>query len=217
MKIATNTINVLKNFAKINPSIVIQEGNVLKTMSPSKTIMAKAKVETDFGQRFAIYNLDRFISTVSLFNDPDFTFTSRSVEISSENRKISYVYADESNITKAPDREIALPSVDVSFTFTNEVLKDIEKACGVLSLPEIAVIGDGSTITINAIDSKLTAGDTYSVVIGQTDKAFKAIFKIENIKIIPGDYEVTISSKGISHFSGKDAEYWIAVEQNSVF
>jgi hypothetical protein len=217
MKIATNTINVLKNFAKINPSIVIQEGNVLKTMSPSKTIMAKAKVETDFGQRFAIYNLDRFISTVSLFNDPDFTFTSRSVEISSENRKTSYVYADESNITKAPDREIALPSVDVSFTFTNEVLKDIEKACGVLSLPEIAVIGDGSTITINAIDSKLTAGDTYSVVIGQTDKAFKAIFKIENIKIIPGDYEVTISSKGISHFSGKDAEYWIAVEQNSVF
>jgi len=217
MKIATNTINVLKNFAKINPSIVIQEGNVLKTMSPSKTIMAKAKVDTDFGQRFAIYNLDRFISTVSLFNDPDFTFTSRSVEISSENRKTSYVYADESNITKAPDREIALPSVDVSFTFTNEVLKDIEKACGVLSLPEIAVIGDGSTITINAIDSKLTAGDTYSVVIGQTDKAFKAIFKIENIKIIPGDYEVTISSKGISHFSGKDAEYWIAVEQNSVF
>ncbi len=217
MKIATNTINVLKNFAKINPSIVIQEGNVLKTMSPSKTIMAKAKVETDFGQRFAIYNLDRFISTVSLFNDPDFTFTSRSVEISSENRKTSYVYADESNITKAPDREIALPSVDVSFTFTNEVLKDIEKACGVLSLPEIAVIGDGSTITINAVDSKLTAGDTYSVVIGQTDKVFKAIFKIENIKIIPGDYEVTISSKGISHFSGKDAEYWIAVEQNSVF
>jgi hypothetical protein len=217
MKIATNTINVLKNFAKINPSIVIQEGNVLKTMSPSKTIMAKAKVDTDFGQRFAIYNLDRFISTVSLFNDPEFTFTSRSVEISSENRKTSYVYADESNITKAPDREIALPSVDVSFTFTNEVLKDIEKACGVLSLPEIAVIGDGSTITINAIDSKLTAGDTYSVVIGQTDKAFKAIFKIENIKIIPGDYEVTISSKGISHFSGKDAEYWIAVEQNSVF
>jgi hypothetical protein len=217
MKIATNTINVLKNFAKINPSIVIQEGNVLKTMSPSKTIMAKAKVDTDFGQRFAIYNLDRFISTVSLFNDPEFTFTSRSVEISSENRKTSYVYADESNITKAPDREIALPSVDVSFTFTNEVLKDIEKACGVLSLPEIAVIGDGSTITINAIDSKLTAGDTYSVVIGQTDKVFKAIFKIENIKIIPGDYEVTISSKGISHFSGKDAEYWIAVEQNSVF
>lgn len=217
MKIATNTINVLKNFAKINPSIVIQEGNVLKTMSPSKTIMAKAKVDTDFGQRFAIYNLDRFISTVSLFNDPEFTFTSRSVEISSENRKTSYVYADESNITKAPDREIALPSVDVSFTFTNEVLKDIEKACGVLSLPEIAVIGDGSTMTINAIDSKLTAGDTYSVVIGQTTKAFKAIFKIENIKIIPGDYEVTISSRGISHFAGKDAEYWIAVEQNSVF
>lgn len=217
MKIATNTINVLKNFAKINPSIVIQEGNVLKTISPSKTIMAKAKVETDFGKRFAIYNLDRFISTVSLFNDPEFNFTDRSVEISSDNRKTNYIYADESNITKAPDKEIALPSVDVSFTLTNETLKDIEKACGVLGLPEIAVIGDGSTVTLNAIDSKLTAGDTYSVVIGETTKTFKAIFKADNIKIIPGDYEVTISARGISHFSGKDAEYWIAVEQNSTF
>lgn len=217
MKIATNTINVLKNFAKINPSIVIQEGNVLKTISPSKTIMAKAKVDTDFTKRFAIYNLDRFISTASLFNDPEFNFNDRSVEISSENRKTNYVYADESNITKAPDREIALPSVDVSFTLAHETLKDIEKACGVLGLPEIAVIGDGSTISVNAIDSKLTAGDTYSVVIGDTTKVFKAIFKIENIKILPGDYEVSISARGISHFSGKDAEYWIAVEQNSTF
>lgn len=217
MKIATNTINVLKNFAKINPSIVIQEGNVLKTISPSKTIMAKAKVETDFGKRFAIYNLDRFISTVSLFNDPEFNFTDRSVEISSDNRKTNYIYADESNITKAPDKEINLPSVDVSFTLTNETLKDIEKACGVLGLPEIAVIGDGSTVTINAVDSKLSVGDTYSVVIGETTKTFKAIFKVENIKIIPGDYEVSISARGISHFSGKDAEYWIAVEQNSTF
>ena len=115
MKIDTDTINVLKNFAKINPSIVVQEGNVLKTISPTKTIMAKAKVKTEFGQRFAIYNLDRFISTLSLFTDPELKFKDKFVDICDNNRKTHYVYADESTVTKAPDREINLPSVDVSF------------------------------------------------------------------------------------------------------
>jgi hypothetical protein len=217
MKISTNTVNVLKNFAKINPSIVVQEGNVLKTISPSKTIMAKAKVETDFGKRFAIYNLDRFISTVSLFNDPELKFGDKSVEIFDGNKKSQYTYADETTITKAPDKEINLPSVDVSFRLTNDHLKDVEKAAGVLGLPEIVVMGDGTNVFLQAADSKNPSGDVYSINIGDTDKAFKAIFKAENIKIIPGDYDVTISSRGISHFSGKDVEYWIAVEQSSQF
>ena len=217
MKIATNTVNVLKNFAKINPSIVVQEGNVLKTISPSKTIMAKAKVETDFTKRFAIYNLDRFISTVSLFTDPELKFGDKSVEIYDGNKKSQYTYADETTITKAPDKEINLPSVDVSFTLTNDSLKDVEKAAGVLGLPEIVVFGDGKNVFLQAADTKNVTGDIYSINIGDTDKTFRAIFKSENIKIIPGDYEVTISSRGISHFSGKDVEYWIAVEQSSTF
>lgn len=219
MRIDTNTLNVLKNFAKINPSIVIQEGNTLKTMSPSKTIMAKATVTTEFSKRFAIYNLDRFISTLSLFKDPELKFNDSYVSISDSGGKASqkYTYSDESTITKAPDKEINLPSVDVSFTLTNEHLKDVEKAAGVLSLPEIVVIGDGSVISIQAADTKNPSGDIYSVEIGLTDKVFKAIFKSENIRIIPGQYEVSICSRGISHFLGKEAEYWIAVEQSSTF
>jgi hypothetical protein len=217
MKISTNTVNVLKNFAKINPSIVVQEGNIIKTISPSKTIMAKAKVETEFTKRFAIYNLDRFISTVSLFTDPELKFGDKSVEIYDGNKKSQYTYADETTITKAPDKEINLPSVDVTFTLTNEHLKDVEKAAGVLGLPEIVVFGDGRNVFLQAADTKNPSGDVYSINIGDTEKTFRAIFRSDNIKIIPGDYEVTISSRGISHFSGKDVDYWIAVEQSSTF
>jgi len=217
MKIDANTINVLKNFAKINPSIVIQEGNTLKTISPSKTIMAKANVTTDFGKRFAIYNLDRFLSTLSLFSNPELNFKEKFIDISDENKNTHYTYADEGAITKAPEKEINLPSVDVTFTLTNDNLKDVEKAAGVLQLPEIVVAGDGTNVYLQAADSKNPSGDVYSIAIGTTDKTFKAIFKSENIKIIPGDYTVNICSKGISHFKGTDAEYWIAVESTSTF
>lgn len=219
MKISTNTLNVLKNFSKINPSIIVTEGNVLRSISPSKTIMAKAKVDTEFGQRFAIYNLSRFISTISLYKDPDLKFGENSVEIYEAGRSTNYVYADEStlNKAKAPEKELVLPSIDASFTLTNAHLKEVESAAGVLELPEIAVIGEAGKIYLKAIDSKNPSGDVYSVEIGEGNKAFKAIFKYENIKIIPDTYEVSISSRGISHFSGPQAEYWIAVEQNSTF
>ena len=217
MKISTNTINVLKNFAKINPSMVFPEGNVLKTISPSKTVMSKAIVQENFPKRFAVYNLNQLISTVSLVSDPVLKFTDNSINIVSGNEKFDLVYTDETNITKAPDKEIVLPSVDVSFTLTQDLFNKLEKAAGVLSLPEVAVVGDGSKIYIQVYDSKNATGNTYSVEIGETTKSFKAIFKLDNLKLISGDYEVTISSKGISHFLGKEAEYWIAVEQHSVF
>ena len=217
MKIDTNTVNVLKNFAKINPSIMIQEGNTLKTISTSKTILARAKVSTEFGKRFAIYNLDRFLSTISLFNNPDLNFKDQFVEIVEDSKKTKYFYADESVITKVPEKEITLPSVDVSFTLTNTALKEVEKAGGVLALPEILIVGDGSKIYIQAGDTKNPSADVFSVEIGETNKAFRAIFKAENIKIIPGDYEVSISVKGLSYFRNGDIEYWIAIEKHSEF
>jgi hypothetical protein len=219
MKISTNTLNVLKNFAKINPSIIIAEGNVLKSISPSKTIIAKATVDTEFSKRFAIYNLNRFISTVSLFKDPELKFGDNSVDIREGGRSTVYVYADESTLTKAkaPEKDLALPSIDASFTLKHENLKEVESAAGVLELPEIAVVGKDGKIHLMAIDSKNPSGDVYSVEIGDSVKDFRAIFKYENIKIIPDNYEVSISSRGISHFSGSQVDYWIAVEQNSTF
>lgn len=217
MKIDTNTVNVLKNFAKINPSILVQEGNVIKTISPGKTIMAKATVPTSFERKFAIYNLDRFLSAVSLFANPELSFGDQAVTIAEDQRVTKYTYADESTITKAPEKEINLPSIDASFRLTNTALKEVEKALGVLGLPEIVVTGDGSKVLLQAADSKNAGGDVYSVEVGTTDKTFKAVFKSENIKILPGDYDVNICSRGISHFKGTDVEYWIAVEQHSTF
>jgi hypothetical protein len=219
MKIDTNTVNVLKNFSKINPSIVVQEGNVLKTISPTKTIMAKATVPTKFGKRFAIYNLDQFIALLSTFKDPELKFAEKSVAITEDNRKSHFTYADENTVTKAPEKEISLPSVDATFTLTNDHLVAVEKAAGILQVPEIAVVGDGKEVSLVATDSKNPTSNDWAIVIGKTDAVFKAIFKAENIKIIPGEYEVTISGRGISHFVGKDneVEYFIAVESNSQF
>ena len=217
MKIDTNTLTVLKNFAKINSSILIQEGNVLKTISSNKTIMAKAVVSTTFPKRCAIYNLDKFLSTLSLYEEPELDFDESKVKFSDNIRNGHCTYADESTIIKAPDKELTLPSIDATFKLTNANLKDIERALGILGVPEIIVVGDGTNISIKASDTKNPTSDVFSIVIGSTDKVFKAIFKSENIRIIPGDYDVTISSKGISKFIGKEAEYWIAVESTSTF
>jgi hypothetical protein len=144
-------------------------------------------------------------------------FGERFVTISDDNKTTNYVYADEATVAKAPEKEINLPSVDVTFRLTNDNLQDVEKAAGVLQLPEIVVSGDGSKVYLQAADTKNPSGDIYSVIIGETDKVFKAIFKSENIKIIPGEYEVSICSRGISLFKGDEAEYWIAVESHSTF
>lgn len=219
MKLDTKTVNVLKNFSLINPSILFKEGNVITTISPSKTIMAKATVPTSFEKKFAIYNLVRFIGSLSLFNDPELKFKEKFVTISDGNGKsINYTFADESTIKAPPEKEIKLPTVDVTFSLTDANLKEVLKALGVLGLPEIAVVGDGKTVSLQAVDSKNPSGDVYSVVVGKTDKNFSVIFKGENLlKIFSGDYEVSISSKGISHFKGPDAEYWIAIESSSTF
>jgi hypothetical protein len=153
-----------------------------------------------------------------LFEDPDLSFTDRYVKISdSTGRSVNYTFADETTIKTPPDKEIKLPSVDVTFQLTNANLTDILKALGVLSLPEFAVVGDGSNVSLQAIDSKNPSGDVYSIDVGTTDKNFRAIFKVENIKVIPGDYTVNLSSKGISHFESPEAEYWIAIEATSTF
>jgi hypothetical protein len=217
MKIDTNTMTVLKNFAKINPSIMINEGNTLKTVSSTKTIVGKANVSTLFEQKFAIYNLDRFLSTLGLFKDPELTFQEKYVTISGDNKKLNYTYADESIIVKAPEKDIVLPSEDVTIKITNDEMKDVEKALSILGLPEIVISGDGNKVYLQAVDTKNPSGDIYSIEIDDTDKTFKAIFKSENIKILPGDYEVIICSKGISFWKNEIVEYFIAVESTSTF
>jgi hypothetical protein len=217
MKLDQRTILVLKNFSSINPSIVVKPGNVLTTMSPSKTILAKAKVNQEF-EDFAIYDLSKFLGTLSLFNDPELTFNEKNVTISQDKRKVNYTYAASlDNIVSPPSKEIKLPEPEVEFDLLGETLQDALKALSVLSLPELAFIGDGKTVTLQTIDSKSPSADNYSVDVGETTNTFKMIFRAENIKMLPGNYKVQLSSKGLSKFSGNDIDYFVAIESNSTF
>jgi hypothetical protein len=217
MKINNKTLNILKNFATINPSIIVKPGNTLKTISSSKTILARAEVPDTFEYPFAIYNLSQFIGCISMFTDPDLDFDESSVTISDGKNKIVYHYADSSIILAPPDKDINIPSVDAEFKISATDIPSVAKALSILELTEIAIVGDGENIFIQAIDSKNASSNQYSVKVGATDKVFKAIFKPDNLKMVPDDYIVTLSSKGLSKFAGTDATYYVAIEATSTF
>ena len=217
VKFDDNTLSILKNFSSINQSLLFKPGSFLATISPTKTIMARANVDLGLESTFAIYDMSKFLSAMSLFTAPELIVNDKFLTMQSDGRKLNYTFADPSLIVSPPDKEIKLPSVDVEFELKNEVLTTVLKASGVLALPEISVLGEDGVISICATDSKNPSGDVYSIEVGNTENAFRAIFKTENLKMIPGDYDVKISSKGISCFTGRDVEYFVAVESNSSF
>jgi hypothetical protein len=218
MKLDPKTTAILSNFSSINSSILFKEGNIISTISPTKTVLAKAVVPDTFTKRFAIYNLSRFLSVISLMNNADLSFEDTSVRMIDENSIVNYRYAEESTIKTPPEKDISLPSVDVNFKLADKTFKEVIKAAGVLQLPEIAVVGNGVDVFLQAIDIKNDSSDTFSVKVGNTESNFKIIFKVENvIKLLSGDYDVSISSRGISHFKGDNIEYWIAVETTSTY
>lgn len=219
MKLDPKTIQILKNFATINPSIQIEKGNVLRTISPAKNVLAKATIDQEFDRTFAIYDLSKFLSALSLFSDPDLVFSDNFVTIKADGKKLNYTFAAPSTITlpPPPEKEIHLPGLDALVTLTRQALDDAQKAQAVLRLPELAFVADGNTVALQAINSKDPSADVYSVDLGGTDKAFKAVLKAENVKTLPGDYEVEISAAGITHFKGIGIDYWIALETSSTF
>jgi len=216
MKIEPKTLTVMKNFASINPSMLFNGGNVLMTVSPTKSVLAKARIDQSFDRQFAIYDLSRFMGVLSLFENPDLEFNDSSVKITSNERELDYRYADASTIIAPdPDKNVKLPSVDIEFVLTQATLLDIQRALGALGMPEIAIGGDRSSLWIQVTDSKNLNGDSYRINLGTTDKKFLMVFKAENLKLIPQNYNVKITSKGLSHFTGNtviDVEYWIALE-----
>ena len=212
MKLSDKTIQILKNFATINQSILVCPGNILKTVTPLKTVVAQATVAETFEQEFAIYELPRFLGTISLFSDPEFTFQEKYVTISSGKQRVNYTYADASMITTPPSKNINFPDTEVEFTITAEQLSTISKAGAVLQMPEIAVVGEDGVISIRAIDSKNSTADVFSLDVGECDKDFRVIFRPENMKLIPADYKVSLTTVGISRFESDNLTYWIATE-----
>ena len=220
MKLSKHTLSMLKNFSDINMSIEIKKGNVLRTVSVQKNILAQAELEDEFPQDFAIYELNRFLGAVSLFDDPEFQFNGKSANIGTVKHSVDYVYCDPSMIVTPPENNITFPDPEVKFTLTQDALSQVMKASNVLGTPEISVESDSGNINIKALDVNNDSTDTFTVALDEkSDSKFRFVFKTENMKMLPGNYDVEISSKGISHFTmqGQKLQYWIATEASSTF
>ena len=219
MKLSENTINILKNFSTINPSLLVNPGDTIATVSPAKSIFAKATVEETFPTRFAIYELAKFLGVTSLFKEPELNFGDRQVTIVSGRQSVNYTYADPSMIVAPdPNKDINFPAAEIEFSISQEELQKVVRATGVLQLPDIAVIGNQQTITVTATDSKNPTTDVFSVEVGTTDKNFNMIFKVDNIiKLISGNYDVKISSRGLSKWSTNNVVYYVATEASSSY
>jgi len=217
MKFSNETLNVLKSFTTINKSILLTEGNVIKTITPEKTLIAIAEVPDSMPSQACIYDLSRFLSILSLYNEPDVEFGDKYFIISEGKRKTRYVYADISMIHTPPEKEITLPSEDVVVNVSEGDLSSVLKAAGVLQFSEVAFVGDGDKCFLKAIDSGNENADDFGVEIGDTDDVFKVIIKTDNLKLLPLDYQVTICSKGISEFKGKGVTYYVAIDSKSTY
>jgi len=214
MKFSAETLSVLKNFSQVNPGIVFKPGSVVKTIHPQKTIMASATVAENFQAVARIYDLSRFLATLSLFDDPEVEFTEDRFIISSGKNKVSYTYAAESMVVSPPDKDIKFPDAEATVNVKWKELDTVAKAAGVLKLSEIAFIGNDGTISLSAVDSKNPTADSYSVVIAENVSVpdFRMLIKVENLKLMPNDYEVALSTRGLAHFKSTKVEYYIALE-----
>ena len=220
MKLSKHTLSMLKNFSDINMSIEIKKGNILRTVSVQKNILAQAELEEEFPQDFAIYELNRFLGAVSLFDDPEFTFNGKSTNIGTSKHSVDYVYCDPSMIVTPPENNITFPDPEVKFVLSQDALSRVMKASNVLGTPEISVESESGIINIKALDVNNDSTDTFTVALDEkSDSKFRFVFKTENMKMLPGNYDVEISSKGISHYTmqGQKLEYWIATEASSTF
>ena len=215
MKLSTNTIQVLKNFASINQNLVIKEGNTISTMSAMKNIVAKAEVEETFPKQVAIYDLNEFLGCLSLFKNPILTFEDSFLNITEENgrKTVKYFYSDPSVVT-SPTKEITMPTEEITFTLTDAMLSKLSKSAGMIGAPDLLL--ENNKLTVR--DKKNDSGNCYSTnVDAQGSGTYKFYFKTENLKLIPGSYDVTVSQKNISHFKNGKTQYWIALEPESSY
>ena len=211
------TIEVLKNFCSINKSLVINPGNKLSTLSINKNILAYADVEESFDSQMSIYDLGVFLGGLSLFEQPSID-TSKDNFVTVSDRagrsKTRFFYADPDIITQPPEKEIELPSVDVKFRLDAATLQQLQRAASVYQLPDLCLYGDGTEMTLRVTDKKNETSNSYSVKVGDTEDTFCYCFKVENLKLLLGDYNVTLSKSNVALFQGEGIKYFIALEPN---
>ena len=218
MKISNNTLVVLQNYAAINNCIQVKTANSLKTISANKTLLGLATVAETFDTPFCIYDLSQFLGTLSLFDSPELDFGENAVEIVEGETRLKYVYADPNTIVTVPEKRLECDG-DIEFDLPQKSLDRLQKAANILGLPNLVITTDdaGEYLVASATDVKNSTSNNFKVKLnGETPPGatFKMVLKFDNLKLIPGDYHVRISSKGISHFDGTKTEYFVAVEQN---
>ena len=220
MKLSDKTLTLLKNFSGINQSILFKEGNKLRTISVMKNILAEATITEEFPKDFGIYDLNQFLNGLNLHQQADLDFENNGYVMIREGKMRSkYFFADPSVIVTPPDKEISLPSEDVCFELSTQQMDKLLKAAAIYQLPDLSAVGEAGVIKLLVRDKKNDTSNDFSIVVGETDSTFTFNFKVENIKILPGSYEVVISSKLLSRFKNTafDVQYYIALEPDSTF
>ena len=220
MKLSESTVSLLKNFSSINQSILFKEGQKLRSISVMKNILVEANISEEFPKDFGIYDLNQFLNGLSLHSSPDLDFDNDQYVVIKEGRSRSkYFFADPSVIVAPPEKEITLPTEDVCFQLTSQQLEKLKKAASVYQLPDISVIGENGVIKLVARDKKNDTSNDFSIVVGETNTDFVFNFKEENLKIVPGNYDVVVSEKLLSRFQNQniDVTYYIALEPDSTF
>ena len=222
MELTDNTLSVLKNFSGINQNLLIKEGNQIKTISEAKNILASATVTESFPQSFGIYDLNEFIGVIGLVNDPSLKFGEESVTVSdaSGRSKVQYFFSPEETLT-TPQKDINMPDAEVKFTLDSDTLNKIKRAASTLGHDEMSVSVRDGVLTLSVVENQNSTSNAFSIdVDGEfSNESFNFIMSIANLKIIPGDYAVEMSSKFISRFTHKEmnVQYWIALEKTSTF
>lgn len=219
IKLSKKTLEILKNFASINSNILVNPGNVITTISPVKNVLAEASVDETFDTQFGVWDLNKFLGTVSLFTDPEFEFHEKFVTISGSNgSSVKYFYCEPKLLT-TPTKKIQMPSSVVNFKLTQKNFIELQKAASVLQLSDIAVRSNDGRMELVALDKNDSSSNSYSVDLGETEADFEFYFKVENLKLIGGDYSVEITEKIVSKFTHEtlNLSYWIALEPDSKY
>ena len=221
MKLSSDTVTVLRNFSDINQNILFKVGNKLKTMSTMKNIVAKAEIKEDIEQEFGVYDLPEFLRAIDSFQSPVIKFNGKtSMTINDEKSTLAarYAFADKETLV-TPSKEIKMPDLSVCFQLKNSSYESLKKLFVNLNLPDLAIKGEDGKIKLVALDKKNSNSNQSSISVGETDANFTAYIKTENLKLIPGDYDVVLSKQKIAHFVNSKAkvEYWIALEADSIF
>ena len=217
MKLSAKTIQILKNFSSINPSIMFNTGNVLSTISPIKTVMARAQIDETIEKDFGIFDLNRFLGVLSLFDDPELLLCDNYVKVTDGRKSVNFIYADPITMILPPNKDIKVGESYVEFNLTADNLQNLMRASSVLQLPEIALVGEDGRLLLRAMDSKNSSNNTFELEVKETSKSFKIIFSCNNLKMMSKSYDVFVA-KGIGHFVSDDGvQYWITTESTSTY